>query len=898
MFWKRTLTGNRTLDTNRFITLLLIALVSCTPAGDLGSFVDPSIGSEGLGRVFVGPSMPFGMVKPGPDCTVKPNAGWAPMPEVVTGFSQTHVSGTGGGQKYGNILIQPFEGALEGYVHEQLRASEEMRLGYYTCTYENGIKTQITTADRASFYKIDWGKTEGHNLLIDCGFFLGENPIPKAREAQQFEGSGVSITGPNEVCGHSSISGGWNNGDTYTVYFCLQADEPFSESTTYELENGKTGALVAFDASKVNLKIGISFVSEDQARSNIPSNDFDAQLKQLRAAWEKIFSKVEIKAPKSVKRQFYTALYHTCLMPVDRSGENPSWGDTPYYDDYYAIWDTYRSSTPLLTLLMPEREVELVNSLLNIYKNEVYMPDARSGNCNGRTQGGSNAEVVIADAYAKGLKGIDYELALEAMIKDATVPPADDEKEGRGGLKEYNTLGYIPYGIPRAGTRTIEYAFDDWCIAQVAKGLGHSEIAALYEQRSGNWRKLWRADYCWDGMYGFIMPKDADGNWLDEVPWGKSSTYHPTIPYTPVTKVAPWYLPWWNSFFYEALSEEYSLSVPHDVQGLIDACGGQDQFRDRLDLFFEKNYYNVANEPSFLTPCYYHWIGHPELSSARIEQIIADNYNDSPTGLPGNDDGGAMSSWLVFHLLGFYPNAGTDYYLVHSPLVKGWTIHLPNGQTLKGKIKGRGHFAGARLNGSGLEGAILRHSELLEGGELVFGLEGPAISATKPVAPPKAEAAALSDTTFTLNFTLNRQYRNWPASYKWDGDTLEIRCNGAIYRTARSEVENAEEFCWLEPKAGAVYNDAKGSFCFISQKAYKELDETGFFTYNGSRWGRMAAPFRHPFTTIEEAELHDNYYYVQDDSDGCMMAISRDKDLPFVAEMIANPLGIDWKIVY
>lgn len=148
------------------------------------------------------------------------------------------------------------------------------------------------------------------------------------------------------------------------------------------------------------------------------------------------------------------------------------------------------------------------------------MPDARSGDCNGRTQGGSHGEVVIADAFARGLKGIDYELALKAMIKDAEVPPVDDEKEGRGGLKEYNSLGYIPYGIPRAGTRTVEYSFDDWCIAQVAKGLGHDDIYQKYMARSGNWRNLWRSDYEWKGMRGFIMPRDAKGRWLDSVPWG------------------------------------------------------------------------------------------------------------------------------------------------------------------------------------------------------------------------------------------------------------------------------------------------------------------------------------------------------------------------------------------
>ncbi len=182
--------------------------------------------------------------------------------------------------------------------------------------------------------------------------------------------------------------------------------------------------------------------------------------------------------------------------------------------------------------------------------------------------------MVIADAFAKGVEGIDYVFALEAMLKAAEVDPgADHEKHGRGGLHEYQKYGYLPYGIDRAGTRTIEYAYDDYCIALVAKGLGRMDVYDRYLRQSQNWKNLWRADYEWDDVKGYIMPKDAQGRWLDSVPWGKSKVYHPLIPYTPITKVAHWYLSWWCTFFYEALAAEYSLSIPHDVPGLIDDCG-------------------------------------------------------------------------------------------------------------------------------------------------------------------------------------------------------------------------------------------------------------------------------------------------------------------------------------
>jgi putative alpha-1,2-mannosidase len=181
---------------------------------------------------------------------------------------------------------------------------------------------------------------------------------------------------------------------------------------------------------------------------------------------------------------------------------------------------------PLITLIDPDRQRDIVNALINIGQHDGYMPDARSGNSNGRTQGGSHAEVVIADAFVKGLTGIDYEEALRLMLKDADVPPGgNEEQEGRGGLLAYNSLGYVPYGIDRAGTRTVEYAFDDWCIAQVAKGLGHEQLYQRFMQQSENWKNLWRDDYEWEGIRGFIMPRSATGEWLDSVPMRGNSWY-------------------------------------------------------------------------------------------------------------------------------------------------------------------------------------------------------------------------------------------------------------------------------------------------------------------------------------------------------------------------------------
>jgi predicted alpha-1,2-mannosidase len=711
----------------------------------LTDYVDPKIGSEGLGRVFIGPSAPFGMVKPSPDCTASPNSGWLPMPEQVNGFGQVHVSGTGGGPKYGNILVTPFNGALTATEHIDYRANETISLGYYSTTFtKSHIKTEITTSERASIYRFTYPTDSVKSLSIDAGFFLGESPTPDAREAQQLVGSEIQVISDTEIAGYSRIRGGWNNGKAYTVYFYAISDRPFSKYVTWkdgvlssastQYDSGtKTGAAVTFDGkdAEVQLKIGISFVSELKAKANIErdmagTTKFDDVLNGTLSKWEDVLSRITIaqNTPEKYKRMFNTGIYHTMLMPVDRTGECPLWNDPqPYYDDYYAIWDTYRCSFPLITLMTPQRETDIVNSLLTIYKRDGYMPDARSGNSNGRTQGGSNAEIVIADAYVKGLEGIDYEYALEAMLKDATVPPGgNEEAEGRGGLLPYIELGYVPYGIPRAGNRTIEYAFCDYAIAVVAKGLGKQELYDEYMKRSESWKNLWRSDYTYDNTKGFIMPRDKDGKWLDELPYGHSKVMQPTFTYTPVTSEAPWYTPWWSTFFYEATSWEYSLSIPHDVHGLIEKCGGESAFEQRLDRFFDKGYFNVNNEPSFLSPCLYHWIGRPDRTSDRISQIIAENYNDGSVGLPGNDDSGAMSSWLAFHMMGLYPNAGTDDYLIHTPLLSESAFHLDNGKTFTivadGLTAKKKYIQSATLNGKPYPYSSIKHADIIAGGVL------------------------------------------------------------------------------------------------------------------------------------------------------------------------------------
>ena len=600
-----------------FIAILLLVLPAFLHAQHQ-QLVDPLIGSEGDGNVFIGPSCPFGMVKPGPDCSVNSNSGYSPdRSKTVYGFSQVHVSGTGGGPKYGNVSVMPFSGDLESIKQESLRGDEKAVLGFYSVLLSKwNIRTDITTTPKVAYYRFAFNPENKKAVKIDLGQYLGETAVPDGREAQQFVGSEIEIVSDTEVRGYTRIRGGWNNGSAYTVYFTAVFNVPFRNFQTWknnelfpnqqlQVDAGqKTGAILLFDTpdTTVEMKIGISFISSLKADENITSEiphwNFEKTLAENQAKWEEILKKVEIDkdASPDQKRMFYTALYHTMLMPVDRTGENPLWeNNSPYYDDFYAIWDTYRSSSPLITLLTPSREVDIINAMLQIYKRDGYLPDARSGNCNGRTQGGSNAEVVIADAYVKGLKGINYSLALEAMLKDATIPPGgNEEKEGRGGLTDYNRIGYVSTNFVRAGNRTLEYAYDDYCLATVAKGIKRKGEYGRFIRQADNWQNLW-CDIEDNGSRGFIMPKDAGGIWVDSIQCNESNGRINYIKYTPLAQDWPICVCWWCGFFYEASSWEYSLSIPHDVAMLIQRSGGKEAFQKRLDTFFVR--------PTRLTSC-------------------------------------------------------------------------------------------------------------------------------------------------------------------------------------------------------------------------------------------------------------------------------------------------------
>lgn len=725
-------------------SLLLLAILTLAsqllPAKENWEYVKPNIGAEGEGNVFPGVCVPFGMVKLGADCgDLGANQGWK-ADGRIQGFSHVHVSGTGGGPKYGNILVQPFTGEIDLNDYGSDRAGETFELDRYSVNltrYDIGVR--LTASQRVGAHEYTFPASEKSGIIFDAGSFLKINHA----ESQQLVASGVKILSDTEIEGYSTVKGGWNFGDPYTVFFYARTDTPAKAAKVWkghEVNDGneicatgneKTGAWFEYTTSagqKINLRVGISFISTEQAKRNLEetaSLSFDDMRRNGIGLWNGILNTVNVDGEEEDKTIFYSALYHACLNPTDRTGENPLWtSDEPYYDDYYAIWDTFRATHPLLTLIAPERQTDIVRSLINIWEHEGYMPDGRSGNCNGRTQGGSNADVMIADAFVKGLKGIDYRKGLKAMLANADTEPADPCKEGRGGALISKKLGYVPYEVKRSGSLTFENSYCDFAIATLARGLGENDLYETYLRSSANWENLWNDSISSFGFSGFLWPKKATGEWLSEEEY---STTRRDV---------------WDGVCYESFPWELSFYVPHNMARLIERCGGKDRFIERLDTYFtydsvfDQNYYmglfQVSNEPGFLVPMLYNYVNRPDKTAAITRRVLRKHYNTNASGLPGNDDSGSMSSWYAFQAMGFYPNAGQDIYLITSPVFSRTTIQLADGKTFEVVARGASaeniYVQSARLNGEALNRCWLRHGEIIGGGKLELDM-GPAPSA-------------------------------------------------------------------------------------------------------------------------------------------------------------------------
>ena len=721
------------------VSLLMPVLTLAQPTQQPVDWVNPMIGASS-GSTFPGATLPYGMVKVGPDAAAVKD--WATAGykknRPICGFSHLHESGTGGAPEYGNILVCPVTGPpslRDSSMMTDIQASPGYFSGRLT---KPNVLAELTATRHAALHRYTFAPGTTHaGILIDAGHFLD---CEDNFERQRLVGSQVEVVSPTEVQGYTRVRGGWNIGSAYTVYFYAVLDQPASSQSTWtdatlmpgqrtQIDAGKpTGIYLRMGTPKggiVRMKVGISFLSEAKARANLlaelPDWNLDAIRQQARTVWNSELSRVAVQGgTDEQKRMFYSSLYFTMLLPSDRTGENPKWTSAePYYDDFYTLWDTFRATDPLRTLIDPAREVAIARSLIDTWRHDGYMPDGRSGNENGRTQGGSNADVVLADLYVKGIKGLDYEQAYKAMVHDAEVPPGGyEQKEGRGGLLEYKRLGYVPtdrlineyttqppqlFVYERAGSRTLEYANCDFGLATVAKGLGKTDDYQKYRQRAGNWKNLWRPLTA-EGITGFVWPRRNDGSWVDGYVLKSFGSF--------------------GNFFYESSSWEYSLFVPHDVKALIAQCGGPAQFVARLDTVFAHKHFAITNEPGFLIPCLYNYVGQPHRTAERIHTLIRQHFHPTPEGLPGDDDAGSMTAWFAFHAMGFFPVTGQDVYLISTPLFAKSTINLPEGRQFTVEARNlteqNKYVQSATLNGKPLNQSWFRHTAIAGGGSLVL----------------------------------------------------------------------------------------------------------------------------------------------------------------------------------
>jgi predicted alpha-1,2-mannosidase len=739
------------LSAFRSLALILVTLICspvCARANPL-ELANSFVGVNGGGNTVPGASVPFGFVSLSPDTTDGSTSGYGSN-GLITGFSHTHVSGTGGAGKYGNFRVTPAIGDDAWGNLAFPKADEQASPGYYAVTIgrpDKQIRAELTASRLAGFHRYTFPASAEARIVIDASA-----TIPLGGGGPRCDGGHVTAIDLRHVSGSMTCEGGWGKQAPYTLHFFAEFDRPAVEigrwtskrgsftrvpgpgtseggDTRAGLEN-RLGAYARFDARQnrtVGLRVGISFISIDQARRNFGDASFDQALAQARKLWADALGTIEVQGGTDEERRiFYSALYRSQLMPHDLSGENVWWRSAePHYEDFYTIWDTFRTLNPLLTLIQPQRERDMIRSLLDTYKHDGWLPDARIAGATGPSQGGSNGDVLVADAIVKDLGGFDEKLALEAMLKDGELQSDDALNHGRE-LKDYLSRGYMSLSATRSASRTLEYAFDDYAIASAAAKLGRRDIAARYAARSLNWAKLW------DPQVRCIHPRYANGRWLENFDCAHE--------YPDATSE------WWDAPFYEGSSRQYSTFVPHDVGGLIERLGGRTAFAEWLDHFFDDGAYNHGNEPDILAPWLYTHAGRPDRTAERVRAIMARQYNSGRSGLPGNDDAGTLSSWYVWAAIGLFPNAGQPFYYIGSPVFGRSVIQLERGRSFiiaSPETSAENLYVqSAELNGKPLNRAWLTHQEVVRGGRLVLHM-GP-----KPVgwainAPPPPQVIKL-----------------------------------------------------------------------------------------------------------------------------------------------------------
>ena len=746
--------------THRFALLPLIVLLATTPLSAQSTFdqVDPMIGTGGDGHTFPGAVAPFGMVQFSPDtdatCVIRNcyshAAGYRYDDPTIQGFSLTHFSGAGHSD-LGDFLMMPVAGddvPLEpgdaanpgtGYRSRFDHTTEVARPGYYSVLLKDrGIQAHLTAGTRIGVARyLAQTKSAPIHLVLDLRSSLYNYPGKVLWSSIRLRPDGT-VTGcrqtrgwaPDRILcfamrfsvplkGHAFVST-----ETDITYKGFQG--PARGSDNVAQRSGR--AIVArFDFGTVRgpleVKTSLSSVDEAGAIANLASEpgDFDAIRAKTTAAWRSALDVLKIEASVPRRKSVATALYHTLLAPSiagDADGRyrgpdnqvHQASGFT--FRSTFSLWDTFRAEHPLLTLVQPSSTTnDIVRSLIASRDTSPYgiLPVWQFQGRETWTMIGYHAAPVIADAYLKGIRGFDANSALDAMIASATYAPY-------GGLGDYMKLGYVPIdNEPEAASKTVEYAYDDWTIARMARVMGRTDVAETFEKRAQNWRNTF------DEKTGFIRARRADGNFR--------------VPFDP-TAIN------YGSDYTEGNAWQYSWFVPQDQAALDTVLGGDAATVAKLDAMFDYDnskldyshaediagligQYIHGNEPSHHVAYLYNYAGAPWRTQARLTQIVESQYHPTPGGLSGNDDLGQMSAWLVFTAIGFYPvTPGSLEYVIGRPFVDRADLTLPNGKHLiivADRLDPRHPYVrSVSLNGVSVTKAYLRHDQIMSGGELRF----------------------------------------------------------------------------------------------------------------------------------------------------------------------------------
>lgn len=613
----------------------------------LTSYVDPFIGVDNPGFCLCGPYLPFSIVRLGPDTLAPQFSNGYSSHHPIIRFSHTHVSGTGGGGRYGNIGVTPFIGyprfAFDGYERER----EQAEPGYYSVMLNPvGIKAELTTTSRVGMHQYTFPSGSSANIMIDVGAVIqvaGDSP---GEDTGCSTGGYAEFISDTELVGRGDFRGGWGHQFPYSVYFYAKFDKPALERIVknnhgifpkLSIDGPNCMAVAGFGLqSEVGLEVGISYVSVANARDSVKretnGRSFESVRSEAAAIWTEALECIEVEGGTEGQRTlFYTLFSRLLCMPSDLGidDENPFWkSGVRHFTDLYALWDSVRNANSLIALFNPALHIDLLNCLLDIADHIGWIPDAWIMGHSAMIQGGSSADILLCEAALKGFKGIDYEKAMLQMRKNNEVESPDPWLYGRH-LKDYRDLGYLSTNVKKnCVSRHMEYAYQDWCIGTLADKLGQSDVAESYWESSQKIWNLWRDDI------SFFAPKQPDGQWVQ--------------PFDPA-KCLP---DCWNDpYFYEGNSWQWSFNVQHDFAGLIARHGGQTAFISHLDHFFDDGHF-YPKETMLHVPYLYIYAGRPDKTADRLRTILEQHFHTERNGMPDNEDMGCQSTFYMCSTMG------------------------------------------------------------------------------------------------------------------------------------------------------------------------------------------------------------------------------------------------------